>query len=140
MADTKGRIGDYKPANDMAQVLNDFQEIVNDKMYDYSFTYRVLSSKTYFGKTSYSAEWKGDVIGTGEFSIGSAERPWPEYVAVFQGLPLQYELPFHFSKSSITNIIADLCGSIKTFLKIFKDKTLFLLYNRIILFTFGGQI
>lgn len=77
----KGRIGDYKPANDMAQVLNDFQEIVNDKMYDYSFTYRVLSSKTYFGKTSYSAEWKGDVIGTGEFSIGSAERPWPEHVA-----------------------------------------------------------
>ena len=77
----KGRIGDYKPANDMAQVLNDFQEIVNDKMYDYSFTYRVLASKTYFGKIEYSAEWKGDVIGSGEFSIGSAERPWPEHAA-----------------------------------------------------------
>lgn len=77
----KGRIGDYKPANDMAQVLNDFQEIVNDKMYDFSFTYRVPTSKTYFGKTSYIAEWKAEVVGSGDFSIGSAERPWPEHAA-----------------------------------------------------------
>ena len=77
----KGRIGDYKPANDMAQVLNDFQEIVNDKMYDFSFTYRVPTSKTYFGKTSYIAEWKAEAVGSGDFSIGSAERPWPEHAA-----------------------------------------------------------
>lgn len=74
-----GRNGDYKPANDMDQVLYNFQEIVNDKMYDFSFTYRVLSSKIYFGKTSYIAEWKGDTVGNDVFSIGSAERPWPEY-------------------------------------------------------------
>lgn len=75
----EGRIGDYKPANDMAQVLHDFQQIVNDKMYDFSFTYCVPASKTYFGKTSYTAEWKGDVVGNGNFSIGSVERPWPEH-------------------------------------------------------------
>ena len=74
----EGRIGDYKSANDMAQVLFDFQEVVNDKTYDFSFTYSVPVSRTYFGKTSYTAEWKGDIVGTGDFSIGSAERPWPE--------------------------------------------------------------
>lgn len=73
------RKGDYKPANDMAQVLSDFQEIVNDKMYDFSFTYSVPTSNTYFGKTSYTAEWKGDLVGKGDFSIGSVERPWPEH-------------------------------------------------------------
>lgn len=74
----EGRIGDYKPANDMAQVLFDFQEIVNDKMYDFSFTYDVPASNTYFGKTSYTAEWKGDIVGNADFAIGSAERPWPD--------------------------------------------------------------
>lgn len=77
----EGRNGDYKPANDMSQVLFDFQEIVNDKMYDFSFTYSTPSSKTYFGKTSYTAEWKGDIVGNEDFSIGSAERPWPEHAA-----------------------------------------------------------
>lgn len=77
----EGRIGDYKPANDMGQVLADFQQVVNDKMYDFAFSYRVPASKSYFGRTSYSAEWKGDALGQGEFSIGSAERPWPEHAA-----------------------------------------------------------
>lgn len=75
----EGRIGDYKAANDIKQVLSYFQKIVNDKMYDFSFTYRIPSSKTFFGRTTYTAEWKGDVIGQGDFSIGSAERPWPEH-------------------------------------------------------------
>ena len=74
----EGRIGDYKPANDMEHVLSDFQEVVDDKMYDFSFTYSVPASNTYFGRTSYIAEWKGDTVGNGDFSIGSAERPWPE--------------------------------------------------------------
>lgn len=75
----EGRIGDYKPSNDMTQVLDDFQEVVNDKMYDFSFTFGVQESNTYFGNTTtFTAEWKGDMVGRGEFSIGSAERPWPE--------------------------------------------------------------
>ena len=63
----------------MAQVLNDFMKVVNDQMYDYAFVYKATDSKKYFGKTSYVAEWKGDALGKGEFSIGSAEQPWPEH-------------------------------------------------------------
>lgn len=75
----EGHKGKYMPANDMAQVLNDFMEVVNDQMYDYAFVYKATDSKKYFGKTSYIAEWKGDALGKGEFSIGSAEQPWPEH-------------------------------------------------------------
>lgn len=75
----ENRVGRYMPANDMSQVLSDFMEVVNDQMYDYAFVYKATDSKKYFGKTSYSAEWKGDKIGEGEFSIGSAEQPWPEH-------------------------------------------------------------
>ena len=75
----EGHEGKYMPANDMAQVLNDFMEVVNDQMYDYAFVYKATDSKKYFGKTSYVAEWKGDALGKGEFSIGSAEQPWPEH-------------------------------------------------------------
>lgn len=74
-----GHEGRYMPANDMTQVLNDFMEVVNDQMYDYAFAYKATDSKKYFGKTSYVAEWKGDELGRGEFSIGSAEKPWPEH-------------------------------------------------------------
>lgn len=76
----QGRKGKYMPANNMDQVLNDFIEVVNDQMYDYAFTYKPARSRKYFGKTTYSAFWKGDAIAeTGHFSIGSAERPWPEH-------------------------------------------------------------
>jgi hypothetical protein len=74
----EARKGDYKPANDMNQVLIDFQEVVNDRMYDFAFIYQVNSSKVFSGATQFVAEWKGDIIGEGTFSIGSAERPWPE--------------------------------------------------------------
>lgn len=74
----KGRIGKYMPANNMDQVMKDFMEVVNDQMYDYAFAYKATDSKSYFGKTSYTAEWKGDKIGEGVFSIGTAEKPWPE--------------------------------------------------------------
>lgn len=75
----EGHEGKYMPANDMTQVLNDFMDVVNDQMYDYAFVYKATDSKKYFGKTSYVAEWKGDALGKGEFSIGSAEQPWPEH-------------------------------------------------------------
>lgn len=75
----EGHEGKYMPANDMSKVLNDFMEVVNDQMYDYAFVYKATDSKKYFGKTLYVAEWKGDELGTGEFSIGSAEKPWPEH-------------------------------------------------------------
>lgn len=75
----QGRMGRYMPANNINQVLDDFTEVINDQMYDYAFTYKATKSKKYFGKTTFFAEWKGDKIGDGQFSIGSAEKPWPEH-------------------------------------------------------------
>lgn len=76
----EGHEGKYMPANDMAQVLNDFMEVVNDQMYDYAFVYKATEDKTYKGKVRYSAEWKNDKMGDGVFDIGVEEnRPWPEH-------------------------------------------------------------
>lgn len=72
------RKGAYMPANNMEQVMRDFEQVVNEKSYDYAFTYQAFDGKTYSGRTEYTAEWKGSQKGTGSFSIGSPERPWPE--------------------------------------------------------------
>ena len=58
--------------------MRDFEQVVNEKSYDYAFTYKAFDEKTYSGRTEYTAEWKGSQKGTGSFSIGSPERPWPE--------------------------------------------------------------
>ncbi|MCD8203075.1 MAG: hypothetical protein LUD48_05505 [Prevotella sp.] len=86
----EGRKGDYKPANDMNKVLHDFQEVVNDQMYDYSFSYKVAPSKIFFGKTEFRAEWKGDAVGESVLSIGSAERPWPEHTITGSDTAMKY--------------------------------------------------
>lgn len=98
----EGRIGEYKPANDMNTVLQNFQEIVDDQMYDYAFTYCATKQKIYFGKTEYTLEWKGDHIGHGAFSIGSAERPWPKHTKSEDGVVLKY---FHAILVTILTII-----------------------------------
>ena len=71
------REGKYMPSNDMVQVLKNFEEVVNDAMYDFSFKYKVDESQNYSRIVKYSGEWKGTDIGNGEFSIGTAERSWP---------------------------------------------------------------
>jgi len=71
------RQGDYMPANDMEQVLADFQRVVSDQMYSYSFAYCVPETRSYSGAVDYVGEWKGDKIGEATFTIGSAENPWP---------------------------------------------------------------
>lgn len=71
------RKGAYMPAGNMEQVVQNFKQIVDEKSYDYAFTYRIPDGKSYSGKTDYLAEWKGSVKGQGSFSIGSPERPWP---------------------------------------------------------------
>ena len=73
----ESRRGDYKPANNMTQVLQDFEEIINEKSYDYAFRY-LAYDKIYTGAIDYVAFWKGNEMGEGSFSIGSPERPWPE--------------------------------------------------------------
>ena len=61
----------------MATVLSNFQQVVNDAMYDYAFTYRATENKAYTGRVTYMAEWKGMESGKGDYSIGTAETPWP---------------------------------------------------------------
>ena len=71
------REGKYLPSKDMVQVLKNFEEGVNDAMYDFSFKYKVDESQNYSRIVKYTAEWIGSYIGEGEFSIGTAERSWP---------------------------------------------------------------
>lgn len=71
------RKGEYKPSDDMESVLNAFEEVVQDAMYDFAFTYKATENKIYLGKTIYAAEWKGSQMGNGAYSIGTVENPWP---------------------------------------------------------------
>lgn len=71
------RQGAYRPSADINNVLNSFQEVVNDAMYDFAYSYRATDNKAYSGRVNYSADWKGHEAGTGDYSIGSAETPWP---------------------------------------------------------------
>lgn len=71
------RQGAYRPSADLSNVLSNFQEVVNDAMYDFAYTYRATDDKAYTGRVNYAAEWKGMEAGSGDYSIGSAETPWP---------------------------------------------------------------
>ena len=71
------RKGDYKPSDDINSALTDFEQVVQDAMYDFAFTYKVNDGNIYNGKTTYSADWRGEQIGEGAYSIGTAENPWP---------------------------------------------------------------
>lgn len=74
IAEKEGR---YMPSNNMEEVLRHFEEVVNDAMYDYSFTYKVADNNSYAGSVEYVGEWKGVVLGMSTLTIGSPERPWP---------------------------------------------------------------
>ena len=71
------RTGEYMPSNDFNQIIRGFEHVIDEAMYDYSFTYKVPNGKTYARTVVYKAEWKGGEVGDGEYSIGTAERPWP---------------------------------------------------------------
>ena len=71
------RQGGYRPSADLSNVLSNFQEVVKDAMYDFAFTYKATDDKAYAGRVNYVAEWKGKEAGTGDYSIGTAETPWP---------------------------------------------------------------
>lgn len=73
------RRGDYKPSDDLESVLANFEQVVKDAMYDFEFVYQATKDKTYSGKTSYTAEWKAEQMGSGTYSIGTAENPWPPH-------------------------------------------------------------
>lgn len=71
------RQGMYMPSDNLASVLNNFQQVVKDAMYDFAFSYRATKGKVYNGLVKYTAEWKGGNVGEVDYSIGSAETPWP---------------------------------------------------------------
>lgn len=71
------RKGAYMPAEKMDQIVSDFEQVVSERSYDYSFTYRAFEDKVYTGKTLFRVEWTGGLAGEEFFSIGSPERPWP---------------------------------------------------------------
>jgi hypothetical protein len=67
----------YMPSDNLASVLSNFEQVVKDAMYDFAFSYRATEDKVYNGLVKYTAEWKGGNVGEADFSIGSAETPWP---------------------------------------------------------------
>lgn len=71
------RQGAYKPSADLSNVLSNFQQAVKDAMYDFAFIYKATDDKAYTGKVTYTAEWKGKEAGECDYSIGTAETPWP---------------------------------------------------------------
>ena len=74
-------LGTVKSSANMSDVLTSFQEVIEDAAYDYELIYKASDGKTYSGNVHYEAKWgnpSSPVIGEGIFTIGSAERPWPE--------------------------------------------------------------
>ena len=71
------RQGMYMPSDNLASVLRNFEQVVKDAMYDFAFSYRATEDKVYNGLVKYTAEWQGSKVGEADFSIGSAETPWP---------------------------------------------------------------
>lgn len=73
-----GLKGQVTSSASMSNVLNSFASIIEDEAYDYELSYTAGNDKTYAGNVTYEARWGKNVIGEGIFTIGSAERPWPE--------------------------------------------------------------
>lgn len=71
------RRGAYMPSDNLSNVLTDFQQVVRDAMYDFAYTYRATKGRIYNGIVNFTAEWNGAGVGNADYSIGSAETPWP---------------------------------------------------------------
>lgn len=70
--------GAVKPSANMSAVLNSFNEVIADATYDYELFFKADPEKRYSGNVTFSANWGNIDLGSEIFSIGSAERPWPE--------------------------------------------------------------
>lgn len=70
--------GEVKSSASMNEVLVSFASIIEDAAYDYEAAYKAPEDKSYTDNVSFEAKWGKTVIGEGVFTIGSAERPWPE--------------------------------------------------------------
>lgn len=86
----KERQGAYCEANDISKVLQGFNEVVRDAMYDFAYIYPATQGQVYNGKVDYTAEWKNVEVGQGSFSIGSPEHPWPVHEETFADNIIKY--------------------------------------------------
>jgi hypothetical protein len=77
-AEIKSLAGQVKSSVSMDEVLASFQTVIENATYDYELAYTATSDKTYSGNINYTATWGKAEIGEATFTIGSAERPWPE--------------------------------------------------------------
>lgn len=81
--DSEGNIinslkGDVDSSNNMNEVLAKFNTIIESATYDYELSYKCSPETTYTGNVDYEARWGKSTMGKATFTIGSAERPWPE--------------------------------------------------------------
>lgn len=70
--------GKVKSSASMDDVLGEFQTVIEDATYDYCLLYTAGADKTYTGNIAYTAKWGNLEVGDATFTVGSAERPWPE--------------------------------------------------------------
>lgn len=70
--------GKVKSSANMDDVLTSFQTVIEDATYDYELLYLATPGKSYSGNVNYEAKWGKRSMGSAIFTIGSAERPWPE--------------------------------------------------------------
>lgn len=73
-----GLQGKVKSSANMNEVLSSFEETIEESAYSYELLYKVPEDILYSGNIDYEAKWGSKIIGTAIFTIGSAERPWPE--------------------------------------------------------------
>ena len=71
------RKGEYNKSDNIKTVLQQFEQVIRDEMYDFALTYQVPQDRSYSGKVNYTALWDGQVKGSETFSIGTPEKPWP---------------------------------------------------------------
>ncbi|MBD5311860.1 MAG: hypothetical protein HDS13_06850 [Bacteroides sp.] len=70
--------GEVTSSANMNDVLSRFQTVIESATYDYELKYSATPEKIYTGNIAYEANWGKTNIGDATFTIGSAERPWPE--------------------------------------------------------------
>lgn len=70
--------GKVKSSSSMDDVLRSFAQTIEESAYGYELAYQAGKDKVYSGNVTYKAEWGKTEIGEETFTIGSAERPWPE--------------------------------------------------------------
>lgn len=87
IASLKGKVN--SSAN-IAEVVGLFAETIEESAYGYELVYCADPEKTYTGNVEYRAEWGKAIIGEGTFTIGSAERPWPERNQSTTGIVVEF--------------------------------------------------